>query len=111
MLALLARLHRPALLGSSAGTHIFDMRADSHALSPRPCACRQTGHVWRRVVQGAIPERLSLRADEGAIPELLNLAWAAHEVDADAAVQARFPSSVPASRHAVKNQGCRTRVP
>lgn len=41
-------------------------------------------------MQGAIPERLSLRADEGAIPELLNLAWAAHEVDADAAVQARF---------------------
>lgn len=112
MLALLARLHRLALRDPSVGTLIrLTCAADSQTLSPRPCACRQTGHVWRRVVQGAIPERLSLRADEGAIPELLNLAWAAHEVDADAAVLARFPSSLPASCHAMKNQGCCTRIP
>lgn len=38
---------------------------------------------------GAEAAQLNLRAEESAVPELLNLAWAQHEVDADAADQAR----------------------
>ena len=33
--------------------------------------------------------QVSLRADEAAVPELLNLAWARHEIDSDAAAQVR----------------------
>ena len=33
--------------------------------------------------------QVSLRADEAAVPELLNLAWARHEIDSDASAQAR----------------------
>ena len=52
-------------------------------------ARRQTGHEWRRAVQEGMPEaaQVSLRADEAAVPELLNLAWARHEIDSDAAAQ------------------------
>ncbi|KAK9836287.1 hypothetical protein WJX81_002164 [Elliptochloris bilobata] len=51
---------------------------------------RQTGHEWRKAVQAGMPEaaQVSLRADEAAVPELLNLAWARHEIDSDAAAQA-----------------------
>lgn len=52
-------------------------------------ARRQTGHEWRRAVQEGMPQaaQVSLRADEAAVPELLNLAWARHEIDSDAAAQ------------------------
>jgi len=68
---------------------------------------RQTGREWRRAIQAGVPAAaaLSLRPDEGAVPELLNLAWARHETDADAAAQARAraghkpPVSIGASVH------------
>ena len=54
-------------------------------------ARRQTSHEWRRAVQEGMPQaaQVSLRADEAAVPELLNLAWARHEIDSDAAAQVR----------------------